>query len=138
MFLYRTLYKYSLTGQGNPQIATSTNSVDFGNTIIGSTNDRTMTITNTGTANLIISNYTMTSDRFEIAPNFVPDTLTPSQTKNYTLKFTPNAFDTTSAQLRIVSNDAVTPTKIITLRGKGVFNGSYISSPILHLFREKN
>ncbi len=130
MFLYRTLYKYAITGQGNPVITTSVNSVDFGNTIIGSTNDRSMTITNTGTANLIISNYNMTSDRFEIAPNVVPDTLTPSQTKNYVLKFTPNAYDTISAQLRIASNDGVTPVKIISLRGKGVYNGSYISSSV--------
>lgn len=130
MFLYRTLYKYSITGQGNPQITTSTAILDFGNTIIGTSTDRNLSITNTGTANLIISNYNITNARFSITPNVTPDTISPSQTKNYTVKFSPNAFDTLSAQLRIQSNDGVTPTKIVTLRGKGVHNGSYISSSV--------
>ncbi len=63
MFLYRTLYKYSLTGQGNPQIATSSNLLDFGNTIIGTNTDRNLTITNTGTAELIISNFDIWSSK---------------------------------------------------------------------------
>ncbi|MBL8007754.1 MAG: choice-of-anchor D domain-containing protein [Ignavibacteria bacterium] len=126
--LYRTLYKYSLSGLGNPQITTSTNSIDFGNTIIGTTADRNLNISNTGTAKLIISNYNITNPRFSILPNSVPDTINPGQNKNYTVKFTPSVFDTTSGQLRISSNDGGTPVKIISLRGKGVYNGSFISS----------
>ncbi|MEZ4692001.1 MAG: hypothetical protein R3A12_18335 [Ignavibacteria bacterium] len=38
--LYKTLYKYSITGAGNPQITTSSNSIDFGNTVIGNIADR--------------------------------------------------------------------------------------------------
>ncbi|MDQ3022168.1 MAG: choice-of-anchor D domain-containing protein [Bacteroidota bacterium] len=130
MFLYRTLYKYSITGQGNPQISTSGNILDFGNTIIGTTTDRTLTITNTGTAKLIITNYGITNPIFTITPNLTPDTLNPLQSKNYTVRFSPTAFDTLSAQLRITSNDGVTPVKIITLKGKGVYNGSYIASSV--------
>jgi hypothetical protein len=36
-------------------------------------------------------------------------------------------FDTISAQLQIASNDVLTPLKIITLKGKGVFTGANIS-----------
>ena len=131
--LYKALYKYSLTGGGNPQITTGANSFDFGNTIIGITSDRNLTITNTGNARLIISSYNITNPRFTINPNNVPDTINPAQTKNYALKFTPTVFDTTSGQLQITSNDGVTPVKIITLRGKGVYNGSYISSSVTAL-----
>ncbi|MEO8211232.1 MAG: choice-of-anchor D domain-containing protein, partial [bacterium] len=133
MFLYKTLYKYSLTGQGNPQISTSTNILDFGNTIIGTNTDRSLTITNTGTAKLIISNYNITNPVFAISPNVTPDTLNPQQSKIYTVGFSPNAFDTLSAQLRITSNDGVTAVKIITLKGKGVYNGSYIATSVLSI-----
>jgi|GEM_PF-446200 len=126
MFIYKALYKYSLTGLGNPQITTNVNSLDFGNTIIGTSSDRTLTISNTGTAKLIISNYNITNPRFTMLPNNVPDTINIGQTKNYTVTFAPTVFDTTSGQLRITSNDGGTPVKIISLKGKGVNNGSNI------------
>ncbi len=126
MFLYRTLYKYSMTGQGNPQITTNSNSLDFGNTIIGTNTDRNLIITNTGSAKLIISNFNITNPRFTITPNNVPDTLNVNQSKNYTVRFSPTVYDTTSGQLQITSNDGVTPVKIVTLKGKGIYNGSNI------------
>ncbi len=121
------LYKYTLTGQGSPQIVTSVNSINFGNVIIGTTANYPLTIQNTGTAKLIITGFNNTNPRFGITPSIVPDTIDPNQSKNYTVTFTPNVYDTTSGQLRISSNDAGTPVKIINLRGKGVYNGSYIS-----------
>ncbi|MFZ1323517.1 MAG: choice-of-anchor D domain-containing protein [Ignavibacteria bacterium] len=128
--LYRTLYKYSITGAGNPQITTSVNSLDFGNTIVGTANDRAFTITNTGTSKLIISAYNNTNNVFTINPNNTPDTINPAQVKNYILKFSPIAFGNVTGQLKIVSNDAVTPEKTVNLFGKGVFNGSYIGSSV--------
>ena len=126
--LYRTLYKYSLTGQGSPQITTNANSFDFGNTILGTNSDRVLNISNTGSAKLIISNFNITNPRFSLLPSNVPDTINPGLSKNYTLRFSPTVFDTTSGQLRITSNDGGTPVKIISLRGKGVYSGSFISS----------
>jgi hypothetical protein len=123
---YRTLYKYSITGQGSPQISTSTSSVNFGNVIIGNTANQGLTITNSGTAKLIISAFNITNPVFGISPNAVPDTINPGNNKNYTLSFTPAVFDTTSGELRISSNDAGTPIKIVSLRGKGVYSGAYI------------
>lgn len=128
--LFRTLYKYEITGQGNPQITSSSNSFDFGNTNIGSFSERSLIITNTGTAKLIISNIQMTNSVFSITPLVTPDTLNPSQTRSYSLRFTPSAFDTVSGQLRITSNDAVTPIKTINLYGKGVYAGGYIYSNV--------
>lgn len=124
---FRNLYKYSITGQGSPQIGTSFNTYNFGNVIIGQTGNQSFTITNSGTANLTVTNYTMTNPRFSISPNSVPDVFTPGQTKNYTLSFSPTVFDTTSGELRITSNDISNPLKIVTLRGKGVYNGSQIN-----------
>lgn len=124
---YKTLYKYSLSGQGSPQIVTSVNNINFVNTIIGNTSNFQLTINNVGTANLIINGKNFTNPVFGISPSFVPDTITPGQSKNYNVTFTPNIYDTVSGQLQIASNDAGNPLKIITLKGKGVYNGSYIT-----------
>ncbi|RPI18370.1 MAG: choice-of-anchor D domain-containing protein [Ignavibacteriae bacterium] len=123
---YRTLYKYSITGQGSPQITTSANTINFGNVIIGQTGNQNLTINNIGTAKLIISGLTMTNPRFSISPNALPDTINAGQSKNYSLGFTPNVFDTTSGELRIASNDAANPLKTVILKGKGVENGSFL------------
>ena len=124
---YRALYKYQLGGTGNPQITVSTSNINFGNVVVGTTSNQTLNISNTGAANLIISGKTITNPRFGITPNVVPDTITPGQNKNYTVSFNPLAFDTLSAQLQIASNDLLVPIKIVTLKGKGVFNGPNIS-----------
>jgi outer membrane protein assembly factor BamB len=125
--VYRSLYKYIITGQGSPQITTSAANINFGNVIIGQTGNQPLTINNVGTAKLIISNFTMTNPRFSITPNVVPDTINPGSSKNYTLGFTPNVFDTTSGELKITSNDFAQQVKIVTLKGKGVENGSFIN-----------
>ncbi|MBK7158968.1 MAG: choice-of-anchor D domain-containing protein [Ignavibacteria bacterium] len=128
--IYKTLYKYAVTGQGSPQITVNPASIDFGNTLIGTPSVRPLSITNTGSAKLIVSAYTITNTRFQLSPNTVPDTLNIGQTKNYNVTFTPDVFDTTSGQLRISSNDGGTPVKIISLRGKGVYTGSNINSSV--------
>ncbi|MBS1553025.1 MAG: choice-of-anchor D domain-containing protein [Bacteroidetes bacterium] len=128
--IYRTLYKYAVTGQGSPQITVNPSLIDFGNTLIGNPSVRTLSISNTGSAKLIISAYNITNTRFQISPNNVPDTLNAGQTKNYNVTFTPAVYDTTSGQLRISSNDGGTPVKIVSLRGKGVYTGSYIASSV--------
>jgi outer membrane protein assembly factor BamB len=121
------LYKYDLYGQGNPVIATSSSELNFGNVIIDSSKSMTLTISNQGNADLIITNFNITNPRFTISPNSLPDTIAPSAGKDYAVTFTPNVFDTTSGQLKITSNDGGTPVKIVTLKGKGVYNGAQIT-----------
>ncbi|MEO8514371.1 MAG: choice-of-anchor D domain-containing protein [Ignavibacteria bacterium] len=123
---FRTLYKYILNGQGSPTITTNTSSIGFGNVTIGSTGSQNLTINNIGSGKLIISSFTMTNPRFSISPNIVPDTIQPGLSKNYSVGFTPLVYDTTSGELRIISNDLANPTKTVTLTGKGVFTGPYI------------
>lgn len=123
---YRQLYKYEISNQGNPLISTSPNSINFGNIIIGSTATQNLTISNLGNAKLIITAKNITNPRFGITPNNVPDTINPNQSKNYIMSFTPLVADSVYGELQIQSNDVLTPTKIVTLRGKGINNGSYI------------
>ena len=121
------LYKYDIYGQGNPVIATSSSELNFGNVIIDSSQSMTLTISNQGNADLIISNFNITNARFTISPNNLPDTIAPTANKNYTVTFTPIAYDTTSGELQITSNDGGTPLKIVALSGKGVYNGAQIT-----------
>lgn len=124
---FRTLYKYVLTGAGNPTIQTSANSVNIGNIIVNQTGSQNLTISNIGTAKLIISSYASNNPRFSITPSVTPDTINPSSSKNYNVNFSPLAFGNDSATLSISSNDGGTPVKIVKLYGKGVQNGSFIS-----------
>jgi hypothetical protein len=124
---YRTLYKYAINGQGTPVITTSTSTIDFGDTPIGTTANQNLMINNIGTAKLIITGKTITNPRFGISPSNVPDTINPGQSKNYTMTFSPLAYDTISGFLNIASNDMVTPLKTVLLKGKGVYTGANIS-----------
>lgn len=125
--VFKALYKYSLSGGGNPIISTSSNTINFPNTIVSQTSNQNLTITNTGTAKLIISAFNINNPRFGISPNAVPDTLNPSQSKIYSVSFSPLTFGNDSAQISIASNDGGTPVKIVKLYGKGVNNGPAIS-----------
>ncbi len=123
---FRTLYKYTLTGAGSPIITTTPTSIGFGNVIIGQTGNQNLAINNLGTGKLIISAFNFTNPRFSINPSAVPDTIQPGSSKNYSVGFTPTVFDTTSGELRISNNDIGNPVKVVTLKGKGVQNGSYM------------
>ncbi|KXK02329.1 MAG: choice-of-anchor D domain-containing protein [Ignavibacteriaceae bacterium] len=127
-FLYRELFVYDLSGQGNPQITTNPNSLNFGNTVIGSPSNLQISIENTGTADLIISDFSFYGSNFSIAPNNLPDTIAPTQSEIYDVTFNPSTFGNVTDTLKITSNDGATPVKRIILTGRGVYNGAYISS----------
>ena len=130
VYPYRNIYKYGLTGGGTPIITPSSVNFDFGNTLIGSTTTRNLLVTNNGTSNLIITGKNISNPRFGIQQNFVPDTLIPQQSKNYTLSFSPLIFGNDSAVLSLSSNDPATPVKNISLKGRGIYTGSFAYFPV--------
>lgn len=123
---FRDLYKYAMNGLGTPVISTSSILIDFGNTIIGTTANQNLIISNIGTAPLVITGKTITIPRFGISPSTIPDTINAGQNKTYNISFSPLVYDTISAYLQIVSNDIATPVKSVLLKGKGVYSGSNI------------
>lgn len=122
---YSSLYKYTLTGGGNP-IINAPATINFGNTILNTPNPQILTIQNTGTATLKLNSFTISNPRYTISPN-IPDSILAGQQKNYTVTFTPTVYDTTSGILYIASNDGGTPVKQISLKGKGVYSGAYLT-----------
>ena len=125
-WIYKTLYKYEISGGGTPIITTSTNTVDFGNVIIGQSGQQTFSINNIGTATLSIDSFYFSSNLFSTNQQF-PVTISSSSSQNFTVNFTPQIFGNISAVLSIYSSDAGTPVKNITLFGKGINNGGVLS-----------
>lgn len=126
-WVYKAIYKYAITGAGNPVITTSVNSIDFGNAIIGSPAARSFNIQNIGTADLIISDFIFESFNGGFSTNHsFPDTIAPGINKNYEIFFTPVNYDSAFGNLKIHSNDGGTSVKTIALKGKGVHSGSYL------------
>ncbi len=128
-WIYKTIYKYEITGQGSPVITTSSNFIDFGNTLINSTAAQNISITNPGSAPLIISGIEFSSPEFKFSQLRFPDTIAVNNSKQYSVTFTPVQYGDVNSTLKIFSNDGGTPVKNITLHGKGVYSGSYITTP---------
>ena len=123
---YSTLYKYTITGAGSPQITTSASTINFGNVIVNTTSNQNLRITNTGTATLKLNSFAISNPRFGISPSNA-DSILAGQFKDYNVSFNPLVYDTLTAFLDITSNDGGTPVKRVTLKGKGVLNGANIN-----------
>ncbi|HDL20960.1 MAG TPA: choice-of-anchor D domain-containing protein, partial [Nitrospirae bacterium] len=117
-----------LTGTGvaaEPDIAASPASMDYGSVIVGSTSlPETFTISNNGTADLIISTVSLTgTDPAEFAiqvDNCTGQTVLPSGSCTIDAVFAPTGTGAKSADISIASNDPDTPTLSIPLTGTGL------------------
>lgn len=125
-FVYKTLYKYEISGGGNPVITSSTNMLNFGNVKIGADSVLSLTISNIGSENLIISQMNFSNPEFSLLLPFNIDTITPGSQNSYNIKFAPSNYGQDSALLSIISNDAGTPNKTIRLYGKGIYDGPHL------------
>jgi hypothetical protein len=91
--------------------------VPFGNVLSGGTGTQTVTITNTGTADLVISAIGLLSDPFSVISDTCSNaTIAPAGTCGMTIKFTPVAAGDFSVKLDIYSN---TSTATVILTGTG-------------------
>jgi hypothetical protein len=106
------------SGSG-PNIATPS-SVSFGTVNIGSSNTRSVTVSNTGSATLRVSSVTVSGTN---ASMFRPlsTSFSVSSSSSYTLRvrFSPRSSGSKTATLSIYSNDPDTPVRRITLSGSG-------------------
>jgi len=102
-----------------PAISVSPASFAFGDVTVGSTSPAlSVTISNTGRADLVFTSFGMSNSAFTYAEN-CPSALVPAATCTISVTFTPAAIGTTTGTLTIVSNAANTPTATIALSGTG-------------------
>ncbi|MGJ0515397.1 MAG: choice-of-anchor D domain-containing protein [Methylomicrobium sp.] len=108
-------------GLSVPVAAVSLNPTDFGGQIVGTTSERTITVTNTGATNLLVSEVTLTgtdAGQFSITSNNCT-TVTPSSFCFVTVGFTPTSTGAKTATVSIASNAAGSPSSV-TLSGNGL------------------
>jgi hypothetical protein len=117
-------HNVALTGTGTfPEISASPASVDFGAQLKGvRSNAVDLTLTNSGTADLIISALAISgtnAGEFNYAPVSLPVTLAPAASKTISLTFLPTDIGTRSATLNI-SHNGTGYVLSLSLTGTGV------------------
>jgi VWFA-related protein len=97
--------------------------VDFGIAYAGTTpgsSSRQLTISNTGTATLVIGTLSLSSGtRFQITNDCSNTSIEPGHSTTVTIKFTPNSQTTFDDTLSIPSNDSAHDPLTVALTGKG-------------------
>jgi hypothetical protein len=105
----------------SPQISVSSTSLDFGSVNVGNSSSQTLTITNSGSADLILQRLTIAGanviDFITQNDHCTGTTLSSSQNCTVQIVFSPHLTGSASATLSISSNDPVTPTQTVSLSG---------------------
>jgi hypothetical protein len=116
----------------SPQISVSSTSLDFGSVDVGDSSFTNLTISNSGSADLIIGQLTLsgadTLDFNTRDDNCTGATIAPSQDCTVQIVFSPRSTGTRSAILSISSNDPDTPTQTVSLSGSGDDGDVIVSS----------
>ncbi len=110
------------TGGGSGQLTLNPTSLDFGDVTVGNSSTQTVTLTNSGTASLTISQADLTGADFSVSSLLV--TLTAGQTTTFDVTFAPATSGSASGSLSLISDAANSPTTL-ALAGNGV-------APIAH------
>jgi hypothetical protein len=117
----------ALTGTGTqPEIGAIPSSAPFGNVAVGNTNSQTITLTNGGTANLTISQGSVSGSGFKITGLSTPLTITPGSNATFNAVFTPTGAGKVTGSISL-ANDAPSSPYTIALSGTGVAETQLLS-----------
>jgi photosystem II stability/assembly factor-like uncharacterized protein len=108
-------------GKGTPLISLSSGDLQYGIVNVGTTSDKTLTISNTGNDTLTISSFLLVganSNEFSIISGSAPVNIIPGSASNITLRFTPSSSGSKTASLEITHNASGSPS-VISLTGTG-------------------
>jgi len=118
-------YPYTLNTQftATPPaaMAVSPGSLQFYDVVMNAPKGKTVTLTNNGTSNILITGIGLTgadADQFTVAP-MPPIVLTPELPLNLTVTFNPTSTGAKVASIEITTNSPDIPTKKISLKGNG-------------------
>jgi len=107
-----------VTGRGvSPLFSINNNTVDFGDVRNGTTKMDSVTVTNIGTSDLVISNITSSNSLFSINPN--NSTITAGQNRKFYITFAPLTDGIKNGTI-IFTNNAAKNRDTILLTGRGV------------------
>src|SRR5438445_5878776 len=103
----------SLSGAAvQPQVPVVPTCVTVGKVVVGTTNTQTIQLTNSGTATLTVSQAAVSGSGFTITGLALPLTLTPGQSGNFNLAFSPASAAGVTASVSLASDAPASPTTI--------------------------
>ena len=114
-----------------PAIDVSPASLDFGSVNTGESKDLTLTIRNTGKADLQVKSITPSSPIFDVYWPAESFKLPPGGQQEIMVEYAPESAGAESATVTIVSNDPARPSVIVKLSGTGV--APVVSGPAIEL-----
>lgn len=131
-----------LTGAGTPAakssstsnsgssgtLAASAMSLNFGNVVTGSSSPQTLTLTNSGTAAVTISQATVTGAGFSVVGGMSSVSIPAGQNHAFQVEFAPTSSGNASGSVSIAS-DATDPILAISLSGTGMAGLAIMSQP---------
>ena len=118
----------ALTGTGTSAGVLTLNpaSLSFGNVAVGTKQNQTASLSNTGGSTLTVSQATVTGTAFTISGLNLPLTLGPGQTAGFTATFAPQGTGSSSGSIAF---SGTAPTAMVTLAGAGLASGSLAANP---------
>jgi Abnormal spindle-like microcephaly-assoc'd, ASPM-SPD-2-Hydin/Right handed beta helix region len=100
-------------------LSVSSASISFGNVLVGSGSSQSVTVSNTGSISLSISQAAVSGSCFGVSGLALPLTLAPGQSSAFTTSFTPAATGSMTGGISLISDAANSPTPI-SISGTGV------------------
>jgi hypothetical protein len=111
-----------MSSQGQPAITVSPTSVNFGGVDVGQSVGQAMSITNSGSGTLTISNIAVAGSSFSMTGVTLPINLTAGQATNFVAKIDPTTTGNLSGSLTITNNSS-TSSVVVPLSGSGMAQG---------------
>src|SRR5581483_1728975 len=109
----------SLSGNGATSLLGVTpTTLDFGNTVVGTNSTQSVTLRNTGSASIAISQAAVAGSGFSISGLSLPLTLTTGQSAPFSVKFAPQAAGAVTGTITVVSDASNSPATV-SLSGNG-------------------
>ena len=103
----------------SPTISVDPSTLPFGNTNLGSSNVQFVTVSNTGSSNLVISQSTASGGEFSLSGPDAPFTIAAGQSSRFVIRFAPTMAGGATGNISLVSNAGNSPTAI-ALSGNGL------------------
>jgi len=102
-----------------PTLSVNATAVAFGNVALNTPSTQSVTLSSTGTANVVVSSVSVSGTGFTVSGATFPLTLTPGQSATLSVQFQPTAAGTSSGKLVITSNSSTNATATVALSGIG-------------------
>jgi len=116
------------TGTSPGVLKANPTSLSFGSVQVGNSTQLSQVVTNAGSSNVTISQYTVAGSGFGISGFTTPLTLTPGQSYTFVVTYAPQSAGTATGNVSITSN-ASNPNLAVSLAGSGTAAGQLAVSP---------